>query len=363
VDALEVARWDGSQWSSVGTGLYNLASSPVRSYNGNLYNFGTQLVDGGWRVVGSSFVGISDTVYQGLAVGDNSDTVRLWDGTNLSAPLGASFNGSRTAYLTLGNNLIAAGYFTSVGGTLVNNIAQWDGTTWAPLGVGLDSRTECLAEFQGKLVAGGYFGTAGGHPANHVAAWDGQDWSPLTFGTDAAVSALAAYGGTLFVGGAFTTAGGVPASGIATWNGSAWGVPNGLAPNSRVESLIVYNGELVACGTLTLSGSSSTIRMAAWNGLSWRACQMGRVTSPHYMSIHGRDLIVSGAGWARWRGSSPDFDGDGAPATDLDIEAFFACIAGNCCPTCGSPDYDGDGSVATDNDIEAFLRSLSGMGC
>jgi uncharacterized membrane protein len=57
-----------------------------------------------------------------------------------------------------------------------------------------------------------------------------------------------------------------------------------------------------------------------------------------------------------------DFDGDGTPGTDQDIEAFFACLAGNCCASCGA-DFDGDGDVATDADIEAFFRVLGGGHC
>jgi outer membrane protein assembly factor BamB len=60
---------------------------------------------------------------------------------------------------------------------------------------------------------------------------------------------------------------------------------------------------------------------------------------------------------------SPDFDNDGDAATDADIEAFFACIAGNCCPTCGSADFNADGDTATDADIEAFFRALAGGTC
>jgi probable HAF family extracellular repeat protein len=60
-----------------------------------------------------------------------------------------------------------------------------------------------------------------------------------------------------------------------------------------------------------------------------------------------------------------DFNHDGTPATDADIEAFFACIAGNCCSTCDpyGADFDGDGSVATDADIEAFFRVIAGGSC
>jgi outer membrane protein assembly factor BamB len=60
---------------------------------------------------------------------------------------------------------------------------------------------------------------------------------------------------------------------------------------------------------------------------------------------------------------SADFNGDGDAGTDGDIEAFFACLAGACCPGCGSSDFDGDGDFATDADIEAFFRVLAGGTC
>jgi hypothetical protein len=58
-----------------------------------------------------------------------------------------------------------------------------------------------------------------------------------------------------------------------------------------------------------------------------------------------------------------DFNGDGDSGTDADIEAFFACLAGNCCATCGSADFNGDGDAGTDADIEAFFRVLAGGAC
>jgi len=60
---------------------------------------------------------------------------------------------------------------------------------------------------------------------------------------------------------------------------------------------------------------------------------------------------------------SADFDGDGDTGTDLDIEAFFACLGGDCCATCGSADFDGDGDTGTDLDIEAFFLVLGGGEC
>src|SRR5262249_14614662 len=56
---------------------------------------------------------------------------------------------------------------------------------------------------------------------------------------------------------------------------------------------------------------------------------------------------------------SADFNGDGDVGTEADIEAFFACLSGDCCPTC-NPDFNNDGDVGTDADIEAFFRVLAG---
>ncbi len=60
---------------------------------------------------------------------------------------------------------------------------------------------------------------------------------------------------------------------------------------------------------------------------------------------------------------SSDFNGDDDFGTDDDILAFFACLAGNCCPSCGSADFNADGDTGTDADIEAFFRALAGGAC
>jgi hypothetical protein len=62
---------------------------------------------------------------------------------------------------------------------------------------------------------------------------------------------------------------------------------------------------------------------------------------------------------------SADFNCDGDVGTDADIEAFFACIAGNCpAPPCTSTaDFNADGDSGTDADIEAFFRVIAGGAC
>ena len=62
---------------------------------------------------------------------------------------------------------------------------------------------------------------------------------------------------------------------------------------------------------------------------------------------------------------SADFNCDGDAGTDEDIEAFFACVAGNCPPPpcTSSADFNGDGEFAPDSDIESFFRVLAGGPC
>jgi len=73
--------------------------------------------------------------------------------------------------------------------------------------------------------------------------------------------------------------------------------------------------------------------------------------------------IFVGAPIAPNRCQSADFNRDGDFGTDADIEAFFACLAGNCCNACVGADFNLDGDIGTDADIEAFFRVLGGGGC
>ncbi len=86
----------------------------------------------------------------------------------------------------------------------------------------------------------------------------------------------------------------------------------------------------------------------------------GRSLQLVYEPTHISLLVVPDATHPCW---TADFDGDGDTGTDADIEAFFACLAGNCCPACARADFDGDGSSGTDADIEAFFRVLAGAPC
>jgi hypothetical protein len=112
-------------------------------------------------------------------------------------------------------------------------------------------------------------------------------------------------------------------------------------------------GQQVPLITRDLSdGVFSSVDLPTLHG--GRALQL--VYEPTLVSVR----VVSDPSNPCW---TADFDGDGDTGTDADIEAFFACLAGNCCPACAPADFDGDGSSGTDADIEAFFRVLAGAPC
>ena len=123
--------------------------------------------------------------------------------------------------------LYSAGSFDFAGEIRASGIAKWDGATWSSVGGGVNGHLLALAVFdnglgQGPaLYAGGLFDTAGETSANNIARWDGTSWASLGEGVggyDLIVWALTVFddksgsGPGLFAGGEFTIAGGVSSS-------------------------------------------------------------------------------------------------------------------------------------------------------
>ncbi len=151
VVANNIAKWNGSAWSALGSGMNGYVDALLVS--------GTTLYAGG------EFTTAGGVTANGIAA---------WNGSAWSA-LGPGFGGSPSplfvyALAVSGTDLYAWGNFTAAGGVTVNYIAKWDGSAWSALGSGM---------------GGGSFG-----------------------GTGPVVSAFAADGlGHLFIGGRFSMAG------------------------------------------------------------------------------------------------------------------------------------------------------------
>jgi hypothetical protein len=166
-----IFKWDGSNWSALGSGVRLVSALAVSGTN--LYA-GGGFTSAGWL---------------------SANAIAKWDGSAWSA-LGSGINGganpSVNALAVSGTNLYAGGDFTTAGGVLANYIAKWDGSAWSALGSGMNGIVYALAVRGTDLYAG----------VNGIGRWDGSVWLPLGSGLNGTVGALAADGaGHLFVGG------------------------------------------------------------------------------------------------------------------------------------------------------------------
>jgi hypothetical protein len=176
VAANRIAKWDGSVWSALGTGMNILVNA--------LAVIGTDLYAGGVF-----------TAAGGVTV----NNIAKWNGSVWSA-LGTGVNGNVQALAVSGTDLYAGGGFTTAGGVAANRIAKWNGSVWSALGTGMNNTVRALAVSGTDLYAGGVFTTAGGVAANRIAKWDGSVWSALGTGMNNTVLALAVSGTDLYAG-------------------------------------------------------------------------------------------------------------------------------------------------------------------
>jgi hypothetical protein len=191
VEANNIAKWNGSVWSALGSGI----DGPVLAL----------AVSGSNVYAGGSF----------RTAGSEARSIAKWNGSNWSA-LGAGVNAlgfgigrySVSALAVSGSDVYAGGGFTTEIGSAANRIAKWNGSSWSALGSGVNGDVVALAVSGSDLYAGGGFTTAGGSAANYIAKWNGSSWSALGSGMNDRVLALAVSGSDLYAGGAFTTAGG-----------------------------------------------------------------------------------------------------------------------------------------------------------
>jgi len=192
---LKVARWDGAQWGTLGTGIVS--------------GFGNALVvhdDGAGEdlYVGGEFL---------IAGGQPAASVLRWDGAQWSA-LGDDPPFAVETLLSYdavgGPRLVAGGRNTSPDGDPLDFLAWWDGVQWQPFGGGLDGRVRALAQLPGTagmdLIATGSFEASGAQPLANVARWDGATWSPMgsglpPFGANALIAFDDGAGPALFAGG------------------------------------------------------------------------------------------------------------------------------------------------------------------
>jgi hypothetical protein len=320
-----IARWNGSDWSALGSGVDGAVNAMTTFTSGgatDLYVGGDFHSAGGqprasiarwdgtfWSSVGptglsTAFFGVralatstSGSLYAGggfdLAEHTPLGHLGKWDGREWTA-VGTGMAGARARIVAIGEvptgpqrGIYVGGRFTGIGDASARRIARWDGESFAPLGAGIVGDVHALESLDdgsgAMLVAGGVLPRAGGVDFANVARWNGTAWSPVGSGTDGDVRVLLSSrtkaGPVLYAAGDFVTAGGAPANRIAAWDGSGWSpLGGGFEPAiagtyATVRALATFDDgsgpALFAAGQFALADGMPASNIARWDGTAW----------------------------------------------------------------------------------------------
>jgi hypothetical protein len=364
--ALGIARWNRAtnKWSALAEGVQRGWWGVYRG--GDVFALA---IKGDSLYVGGHF----ENGRGGVAGGAVDSALMVWHLRVRRWFTMGRLTGTMPAYIRAlvvhGDDLYAGGYFKTIGGRAINNIARFDTRigTWNPLGSGFIDTVHALAfDSSGNLYAGGLFTAAGGVPAQNIARWDGTRWYPVGGTINGEVNALVVSpNGVLYAGGKFTTVGGTIVNGAARWDGAAWsrlasgvGVSRNATSRFRepnrnysrgnpeiiyweyeirttrepqVGALAIAGGELYGGGVFSTAGTMTSHNIARWNDTLWRPVVKvpaeerpinGVNGSVYATALVGDDLYVGGdftragdvpaRGIARWNNTTGTWSALGA---------------------------------------------------
>lgn len=315
--AAHIARWDGSSWSPLGLGTD--LGTPGTSV------FALAALPDGSLVAGGDFLIAGETFAPRIARWDG----REWSAMGSGADGSSGYSFVATLAVGPSGDLYAGGDFETMDGVAATNLARWDGASWSDVGGGTNLALRAMAFLpNGDLAVGGDFTMAAGSPAKRIALWDGSAWSVPGGGVGSGIvySLGLSATGDLIVGGSLEEVGGVPVSGVATWNGSAWtAIGSGIAaPGSMPIGLSITglpDGDFLLGGQFESAGGSNASNVARWSDdakpvAGWSALATGFngawVDTLTVLSdgdvLAGGDFSSAGDGvhrrLARWNGTS-----------------------------------------------------------
>jgi trimeric autotransporter adhesin len=262
VNINSIAKWNGTSWTSLSSGMTGGGSLngvyAIAIYNNNL-------------IAGGNFTNAGGVSVNNIAKWDGTSWSTLGGGI-LGGSTGYGYI-KINAMFVYNNELYVGGCFDTAGGVNAKNIAKWNGSTWSAVGSGADLFVQAFTIYNNELIVGGSFDIVGGLATSGIAKWNGSSWSTLGSGTSGFfndVHSLYVYNSELIAGGNFTIIGGINANRIAKWNGSSWsalgtGVSLSYSPDiPDVCALTKYSNDLIVGGEFLSAGIYTTYNIAKW---------------------------------------------------------------------------------------------------
>ena len=264
--ANHIAQWDGSQWSTLGTGLTGSTSfdnvAAMAVYNGDLYVAGIFTSAGG----------------------NAADYVAKWDGTSWSA-VGKGVDHWVYCMYVFNGNLYVGGSFTTAGGSAAKGLAKWNGSTWSDVGGFSDIEVRGICSMKGDLYVGGTF--------NYVSKYDGSTWNKAAnFQGSITTMASDTVNNMVYVGNSSTVQ-------LYQYDNTAWspigtGVIKDGTKGGTPWALMVWNNKLYAGGLFDKVDGMSASNAAMWNGTTWSAIGAGLPGQVDAFGVYGGDLFAGG---------------------------------------------------------------------
>jgi len=275
IRAHNVAKWDGSRWHALSSGVNHRVNALDMDKDGNLY------VGGNFHIAG----------------GVSAYRIAKWDGSTWHALGGGTDQNVYTISADNNGDVYVGGQFNQAGERVANYIAKWDGSDWhnvsRPVGNGI-SKTHVRAmiiDSNDNVYVGGEFHNVGGMVSHDLAQWDGHSWRTLDnesgssrdiydFGLDSHEN--------LYVAGRFTSGDG-QSNYIAKWDGHAWHSYGTQLPDP-VTAISIDHNDMVYVAT-------NRSRIYRWDRYRWYAFSYQAIRGTINALSHDSkgDLYVGGS--------------------------------------------------------------------
>jgi hypothetical protein len=353
-----IAKWNGTSWDSLGTGISVELTNVEVDAQGRVYVAGKSAPSNGgnsfgaisrwngktWENLGS---GITKTQYfQGPVLhdmklvddklyicGDFTDPggivttgAVIWDITKSqwTPMLGKNTNGFSDGVVyavheTPSGEIYVGGDFNHAGHLAAKRIAKWNGTMWDSVSSNNFKNVGTIKAITGDdsvIYFGGSQTGINGVNSSGVIKWNGKNFVSMNVATQPGifmsdVRAMVRYGNAIIVGGNFTPGFGTSppykyAYSLIKWDGTKWdSLDVGIRTNGasgQVNATLVKNSDLYAAGNFTSAGTIPATNIARWNGTQWsslgsfdiRYNASSSQATVTAMAFIGNDLYIAG---------------------------------------------------------------------